>query len=149
MEGKMESVFKKLIRKEFGKKKYHAYCDTIYKNLANRKLACTKVYEDIYAHCSQKDKSAIEKMQAQLNDAMMTALRISRNFVMVFLFYAFAFLFLLGENLDSSVMLLAGGAMTAAFLVKACEFFVNKFCFIDAQIVVVYKEVLDKILKGK
>ena len=61
----------------------------------------------------------------------------------------FAFLFLLGENLDSSVMLVAGGGMTAAFLVKACEFFVNKFCFIDAQIVVVYKEVLDKILKGE
>ena len=89
----MESVFKKLIRKEFGKKKYHAYCETIYKNLANRKLACEKVYEDIYAHCSGKDKTAIEKMQEQLNETMVTALRISRNFAMVFLFYAFAFLF--------------------------------------------------------
>lgn len=145
----MESVFKRLIRKEFGKKKYHAYCETIYKNLADRKVACAKVYEDIYAHCSKKDKTAIEKMQGQLNEAMKTALYISRNFTMVFLFYVFALLFLLGENLDSSVMLIAGGAMTVAFLVKACEFFVNKFCFIDAQIVVVYKEVLDKLLKGE
>lgn len=145
----MESVFKKLIRKEFGRKKYHAYCETIYKNLADRKAACAKVYEDIYAHCSTKDKTAIEKMYEQLNEAMKTALYISRNFTMVFLVYAFALLFLLGENLESSVMLIAGGAMTVAFLVKACEFFVNKFCFIDAQIVVVYKEVLDKLLKGE
>ena len=145
----MESVFKKLIRKEFGTKKYHAYCDTIYKNLANRKVACEEVYADIYAHCSRKDKTTIEKMQEQLNEAMKTALYISRNFTMVFLVYAFAFLFLLGENLDTSIMLFAGGAMTVAFLVKVCEFFVNKFCFIDAQIVVVYKEVLDKILKGE
>lgn len=145
----MESVFKKLIRKEFGTKKYHAYCDTIYKNLANRKVACEEVYADIYAHCSRKDKTTIEKMQEQLNEAMKTALYISRNFTMVFLVYAFAFLFLLGENLDTSIMLFAGGAMTVAFLVKAYEFFVNKFCFIDAQIVVVYKEVLDKLLKGE
>ena len=145
----MESVFKKLIRKEFGRKKYHTYCETIYRNLANRKAGCAEVYQDIYAYCSQKDKTAISRMQEQLNEAMKTALSISRNFAMVFVFYACALLFLLGENLDSVVTLLAGGAMTVAFLVKACEFFVNKFCFIDAQIVVVYKEVLDEILKGE
>ena len=128
--GSVESVFKKLIRKEFGRKKYHAYCETIYKNLSNRNVACAKVYEDIYAHCSTKDKNAIEKMQQQLNETMKTALYISRNFTMVFLVYAFALLFLLGENLDSSVMLIAGGSMTVAFFVKAYEFFVNKFRFV-------------------
>lgn len=145
----MESVFKKLIRKEFGRKKYHVYCETIYKNLMNRKAACAEIYADIYTYCSGKDKTTISKMNEQVNEAMQTALYISRNFAMVFIFYAFALMFLLGENLDATVTLVAGGAMTLAFLLKTYEFFVNKFCFIDAQIVVVYKEVLDKIMKGE
>ena len=143
------SVFKKLIRREFGKKKYDRYCETIFKNLANRKAGVAEIYADIYECCRGKDKSVISKMQEQLHDAMQKSILICRNFAMVFIFYAFSLMFLLGEQLEPMVAWIAGGAMTLAFLVKLYEYFVNRFCFIDAQIIVVYKEVLEKLLKGE
>ena len=36
--------------------------------------------------------------------------------------------------------------MNVAFVYKTYEFISNKFCYIDAQIVLVYKAVLDRII---
>ena len=37
------------------------------------------------------------------------------------------------------------GKPRLAFLVKTYEFLVNKFCYVDAHLVLIYKSVLDKI----
>ena len=57
----------------------------------------------------------------------------------------FALLFLLGEGLQASITWGASALITIAFLAKTYEYVVNKFCFMDAQIVMIYKEVLDKM----
>lgn len=144
----MTGVFRKLIRKEFGDRKYNIYFATVHKNIENRALDCKDLYNDIYACCKDKDMKAIVKMHDRLNDAMLSVLRISRTYLFAMIFYFAALTFLLLQGLNGAVTFIAASLMTLCSLLKTWEFIVNKYCYVDAQIVVIYKAVLESILLG-
>ncbi|HCL01822.1 MAG TPA: hypothetical protein DHW61_05305 [Lachnoclostridium phytofermentans] len=144
----MMSVFKKLIRKELGEVNYNKYFTYIQKNLKNKSLESKEVFEDIYTRLKDKDIEAIAHMHDRLNDAMLLAFRISKNYMFAVVFYIAASTFILLKGLVPFIAITALGTMSVLFLIKTYEFVVNKYCFIDAQIVLVYKSVLEKIILG-
>lgn len=144
----MMSVFKKLIRKELGEVNYNKYFTYIQKNLKNKSLESKEVYEDIYTRLKDKDIETIARMHDRLNDAMLLAFRISKNYMFALIFFIVASAFILLKGLVPLVAITALGTMSVLFLVKTYEFVINKYCFIDAQIVLVYKSVLEKIILG-
>lgn len=144
----MMSVFKKLIRKELGEVNYNKYFTYIQKNLKNKSLESKEVYEDIYTRLKDKDIESIARMHDRLNDAMLLAFRISKNYMFALIFFIVASVFILLKGLVPLVAITALGTMSVLFLVKTYEFVINKYCFIDAQIVLVYKSVLEKIILG-
>ena len=77
---------------------------------------------------------------------MLLARQINRQYVFAFLFYLFCTLFLIGLELKAGVTVVSLILMSVCFLYKTFEFVVNKFCFIDASIAIVYKSVLDKLI---
>lgn len=146
---KMSSVFKKLISKELGENNYNKYFFVCQKSLHSKVFDSSEIYLDIYEHLKHKDKKSIKKMQERLNDSMIIAMRISKTYSFSFLFLLGGIFFLLTRQLNPWIILLSIAAMGICFLVKTYEFIINKYCFIDAQIVLVYKTVLDKILSLK
>lgn len=144
----MMSVFKKLIRRELGEINYNKYFTYIQKNLKNKSLESKEVYEDIYTKLKDKDIEAIARMHDRLNDAMLLAFRISKNYMFALIFYIAASTFILVKGLMPLIAISALGIMSVLFLIKTYEFVINKYCFIDAQIVLVYKSVLEKIILG-
>jgi hypothetical protein len=142
----MASVFKKLISKELGENNYNKYFFVCQKSLQNRVFDSREIYNDIYERLKNKDKIAIKKMQERLNDTMHLAVRICRTYFFSFLFYLGAVLFVITKDINLLITIVSILLMTVSFLVKTYQFLVNKYCFIDAQIVLVYKTVLDKIL---
>lgn len=144
----MMSVFKKLIRRELGEINYNKYFTYIQKNLKNKSLESKEVYEDIYTKLKDKDIEAIARMHDRLNDAMLLAFRISKNYMFALIFYIAAATFILVKGLVPLIAITALGTMSVLFLIKTYEFVINKYCFIDAQIVLVYKSVLEKIILG-
>lgn len=148
----MASVFRKLISKEFGDSKYHKYFYIYqkrvidktydYKNLNNE-----EIFNDIYEELKDIDILQLKKRMERLSDAMYIALRISKIYIFTLIFYLGASLFLL--SLDLQLMITVGGLMlmSICFVYKTYEFIVNKFCYIDAHIVIVYKSVLDELLQ--
>jgi hypothetical protein len=85
-------------------------------------------------------------MHNRLNDTMLIAFRISKNFFFAFLVYLGASIFLIASELHPMVTAGALVLMNMCFVYKTYEFLANKFCYVDAQIVLVYKAVLDSIL---
>lgn len=144
----MMSVFKKLIRKELGEVNYNKYFTYIQKNLKNKSLESKEVFEDIYTRLKDRDIESIARMHDRLNDAMLLAFRISKNYLFALIFFIAASAFILLKGLVPLVAITALGTMSVLFLVKTYEFVINKYCFIDAQIVLVYKSVLEKIILG-
>ena len=142
----MSNVFKKLISKELGEVNYRRYSTFVKKNIETKRADSQIIFNDMYDKLKYRDLRSITKMHHRLNDTMLLAFRISRNFFLAFLYYLCASIFLIAKNLQPQFTIIALILMSVSFLYKTYEFLSNKFCYIDAQIILVYKSVLDRII---
>ncbi len=143
----MSNVFKKLISKELGETNYKRYFSFVKKNVEEKVGSSSQtVFNDMYEKLKYRDIKAITKMHHRLNDTMLLAFRISRNFFLAFIFYLGACIYLIARDLQPELTIVALILMSVCFIYKTYEFITNKFCYIDAQIVLVYKAVLDRII---
>ena len=81
----------------------------------------------------------------ELSVTLYKALQIVRKFSGILFVYALANIVLLMLDLDYYVTCASIAILGAAFLYKLLEFLENKFCFIDAYLIMIYKTVLEKI----
>jgi hypothetical protein len=144
--GNMASVFKKLISKEFGENKYNKYFFVCQKSLEDKSFDSKEIYNDIYENLKKLDRNAIRKMQERLNDALFLAVRISKTYFFSFLFYLGAAFFLITKDINPIITIISIILMSVCFIAKTYEFLINKYCFIDAHIVLVYKTVLERMV---
>lgn len=142
----MASVFKKLISKELGNNNYNKYFFICQRSLQNRTLENKEIYNDIFEYLKGKDQVSIKNMQNRLNDALLLAIRISKTYFFSFLFFIGASFILITKDISLMVTVLSMVLMSICFIVKTYEYIINKFCFIDAHIVLVYKTALDRVM---
>lgn len=142
----MSNVFKKLISKELGEISYHRYFSYVKKNMESKVGNSQTIYNDMYEKLKYRDLRSITKMHSRLNDTMLLAFRISKNFFLTFIYYLSASIFLIAKELQPELTIFALILISICFIYKAYEFISNKFCYIDAQIILVYKAVLDRII---
>lgn len=142
------NVFKKLIKKELGDVNYQRYFTFAKNNLNNRISDSRAIYNDMYEKLKYKDIKAITMMHDRLNDTLLLALRISKNYMLALMFYLFSSIYLIFKDLHPELTLISLTLMSVCFVYKTYEFVVNKFCYVDAHIALVYKAVLDRIILG-
>lgn len=145
----MTSVFKKLIRREFGEKSYNNYFDYYHKNIDNQSIDNKEVFDDIYKKLKECDTNTILSMHERLSEALLSSFRISRSYLLVPITYFIAVLFLLAYGTQPIIAVPAVIIVSICFVMKSYEFIVNKYCYIDARIILVYKSVLEVLLLGK
>lgn len=147
----MTSVFKKLLSKELGEERYDGYY-LCYRNLMTdkgydgRKFGNQQVYKELYDYLKERDKSSLDKMLERLTDTMQSAVVINKQYMFAFVFYLMSSIFLILMQLNPFITIISLVLMSACFIYKTCEYVVNKFCYIDASIALVYKSVLDKLI---
>lgn len=144
------NVFKKCLRKEFGKKGYERYVELFneeLKNYDNIKIDIEnkKIYKDMYEVLSKDSKKVIGNKIENLSCTLYKALQIVRKFSGVLCAYIIGNIVLLGLNLNYYITCISIAVLGVAFLYKLMEFLENKFCFIDAYLIMIYKTVLEKI----
>ncbi|MBP3569388.1 MAG: hypothetical protein J6K04_09510 [Lachnospiraceae bacterium] len=140
----MFNVLKKTLRKEFGQTKYEQYARSIKQNIREAKTDNSEIFNDIYEMLRDRDEKKLEEMQERLNTSLLDAFYVSKNYIGAFLAYLAAFVVIasfVAQMYAIPLMFIISGL----FLVKTYEFLVNKFCYIDAHMVLIYKAVLDKI----
>jgi len=145
------SVFHKLLKKELGELRYKQYClifekYKINRSSKNRMESSQEVYQDLYDFLKNQDFLTLRHRMETLIDSMCVAVNISRYYIFAFLFYLGGSLFLIFQGLNSRITILSLLLMSVLFIYKTCEFVVNKYCYIDANIILVYKSVLDQLL---
>ena len=133
----------------------HCYNDTaqnsftisarsIKQNIREAKTDNAEIFDDLYAMLKSEDEKRLEEMQERLNTSLLDAFRVSRTYLWAFVAYLAAFVVIASYVIQMyAVPLLL--FISAMFLVKTYEFLVNKFCYVDAHMVLIYKAVLDKI----
>ena len=144
----MFNVLKKTLRSEFGQTKYEQYAKSIKQNIKEAKTDNSEIFNDLYEMLQDKEEKHLEEMQERLNTSLLDAFCVSRNYLKAFIAYLVAFVIIASYVIQMyAVPLLL--FISAAFLVKTYEFLVNKFCYVDAHMVLIYKSVLDKIRKER
>lgn len=144
------NVFKKCLRKEFGKKGYEKYVKLFSEEIGDKKnvrlnIEDKKIYKDMYEILSKDSETVIKEKLENLSVTLYNALQIIRKFSGILFVYALANIVLLMLELDYYVTCASITILGAAFLYKLLEFLENKFCFIDAYLIMIYKAVLEKI----
>lgn len=144
----MTSIFQKLLKKELGIISYNRYFTYIHKNMQNKSLEGRAVYEDIYKRLKDRDIESIARMHDRLNDSMTLAFRISKTYLLAFIAYLAASIFIIAKGLPVSITIISLVLMSVCFIHKTLEYVINKYCYVDAQIVLLYKAVLESIILG-
>lgn len=144
------NVFKKCLRKEFGKKGYEKYVKLFSEEIGDKKnvrlnIEDKKIYKDMYEILSKDSETVIKEKLENLSVTLYNALQIIRKFSGILFVYALANIVLLMLELDYYVTCASIAILGAALLYKLLEFLENKFCFIDAYLIMIYKAVLEKI----
>lgn len=145
------NVFRKCLRKEFGKSRYGFYVVLCQEELRRQEmeeevhLDSKAVYQDMYEHVMQMEREEILQRKENLMMTMIKAFQIGRQFWFVFFFYLLASLVLIALGLHPVVTNISLILMGVCFLYKTYEFVCNKFCFVDAYLVMVYKSVLERV----
>jgi len=148
----VNSVFRKLLSRELGEERYEGYWNSYRScleekgSMDGRKQGNKVIYNELYEYLEGRDLKSLTKMVERFSDTMLLARQINRHYTFTFLFYLFCSLFLIGMELQAGVTVVSLILMSGCFLYKTFEFVVNKFCFIDASIALVYKSVLDKLI---
>ena len=141
----MFNVLKKTLRKEFGYKKYEQYANSIRKGVRESKAYSTDIFDDKYNTMQEKNEEDLKKIQERLNASLLDAFHISKNYMGAFIAYLIAF-GIIGSYAIEMVAVPGMLVISALFLIKTYEFVVNKFCYIDAHMILIYKSVLERIL---
>lgn len=140
----MFNVLKKTLRSEFGQAKYEQYAKSIKQNIKEAKTDNSEIFNDLYETLRSRDAKKLEEMQERLNESLLDAFHVSRTYLWAFVAYLAAFVIIASYVIQMyAIPLLL--VISVGFLVKTYEFLVNKFCYVDAHMVLIYKAVLDRI----
>lgn len=150
----LSSVFKKLITKELGASRYNKYFFCYQKLIIEKKYDSTKlsnkeIHDDIYNTLKDRDIVTLQKMLERLLDCMHLALSISKQYMFILFAYILTIVLILSQGFLWWITVCSIATLSIAFIYKTIEFIVNKYCFIDAHIILVYKSVLDELILNR
>jgi len=138
------NVLKKTLQRELGRIKYEQYAKSIKQNIREAKADNAEIFNDLYETLRKNDEKKLEEMQERLNTSLLDAFQVSKMYLWAFLAYLAAFV-IIGSYVIQMYAIPLLLFISAMFLVKTYEFLVNKFCYVDAHMILIYKAVLDKI----
>lgn len=141
----MINVLKKMLRQELGRAKYSEYAACIKKNIKESKRDMTEIFNDIYQVLREKEIKELAQAQEHLNRSMFEVFKIGRNYLGAFLIYLVAFV-LLAEYAIQIVAVPCMILLSGLFLMKTYEFLVNKFCYVDARMVLIFRAALEQAI---
>ena len=142
----MENEFKKLLKYQFGAKNYANFVKNMKEGMKQTPVEHNGVYLEIYFLLRSFKAGYLVCRHQQLEQTMLDVLRICRTYIYAVSLYivAVALLLFLGTV---PILTYAGiGILTLFFGFKTGEFVINKYCYVDARIVITYKSVLERLL---
>lgn len=141
----MGSVFKKLMRREFGAENYERYCRYIIYETEKQSVPNPMIYEDMYRFLESRDRQVLLFMKSRLDGVILQAFGICRGYygkLSAAFAAALLLLFIRPPQPVLGILLALAGLGLA---VKTYGYIVNKYCYVDARIILIYKNVLERL----
>jgi len=131
----MVSILGRLLCKELGEQKYNIYFECFCKEKnQNEKIFC-----DIYKQLKNRDLESLHLMMERLKNAIELSMRISKQYIWVWLMTVLTIILLIIMPLSFLFTLIGICIVITAFGYKSMVFMINRYCFIDAGIILIYR----------
>lgn len=146
----MKSIFHKCLRSHFGEEQYLGFVKMCKEEISKSRshgedYRKKSVYQSMYKILQNESKECIREKSKEASDAMYRAMVIRNRFFYIVAFYIIANIILINLNLEYYVTCGSIFLIGMAFLYKLVEFLTNKYCFIDAYLIMVYKAALETL----
>lgn len=157
----MLSILGKLLCKELGENKYDLYFShysSYIKELSEydevKKTKCNSVppghneeiFIDIYEQLKIKDIYDLQQMLERLLSAIELTVKISRQYMLVWLATVITIIVLIASPVSVFFTVMGICTVITCFGYKSIVYIVNRYCFIDANIILLYKTALFHII---
>ena len=153
------NIFRNFLSKEFGKEVYNQYLYKVQKFVESqnekepvvkgKELENTEIFRDMYDNLKNEDLEQLTKLMDQVVSSIVIVCKIGRRYIFVLLYFILMSFLLIELNLDERITVISLLLIGGCFLYKTYEFVINKFCFLDAHLIMIYKCVLDKLISVK
>lgn len=143
----MLSILGKLLCRELGEQKYDMYFSYYCKYINSgeddvKDRHNEMIFNDIYGQLENKDIYTLHEMLERLLDAVSLSVKISRQYMWVWLGTVLTIIFLIVFPVTFAWTVCGIVFVIMSFGYKSMVFIVNKYCFIDANIILMYKMAL-------
>lgn len=155
----MLSILGKLLCSELGENNYDIYFrhysryvkeisgeNTVVRPLSNTLKQNEEIFYDIYNQLKCKDIYTLQGMLERLLTAIELTMRISRQYRWVWLATIATIIVLIACPIPGLMTFLGLFTVITGFGYKSIVFIVNRYCFIDANIILLYKTALYHII---
>lgn len=147
----MLSVLGKLLCHELGEQKYDMYFECYRKSIDvnsedNRRKQSEMIFCDIYKQLNDKEIYTLQQMLERMLSAIQLSVRISRQYLWVWLASIVTIIFLIIIPVSILWTIIGVVSVVIGFGYKSMIFLINRYCFIDANIVMIYKTTLYHII---
>ena len=134
----MLSILGNLLCKELGEQKYNIYFELFGKEKNQKET----IFCDIYKQLKNRDLETLHMMMERLKSATNLTVRISKQYIWVWLATILTIILLIIMPISFLFTIFGICVVITAFGYKSIVFLVNRYCFIDAGIIVIYRLVL-------
>lgn len=141
----MLNVLKKRLKIELGNEKYAEYARYIRQNIREEKLEHPDIFNEIYANLGERGLEELVCMQERLNGSILSNFQIIKGYFSVFIVYLVGF-GILGEYTVQMIAVPSMILISILFLIKTVEFLINKFCYVDSHLLLIFRAALEKVL---
>lgn len=134
----MLSIFGKLLCRELGKERYDIY----FENYSCGSNKNDIIFGDIYKFLMKEDIESLHCMLERLLAATNLTLRVCRQYIFVWLGTVVTIICMFILALPGILRTAGIVLVLAAFGYKSIVYMINRFCYVDANITLIYKTAL-------
>lgn len=138
----MKGEFKKLLLSEFGSSKYENMLIEIKKD-DDGEIICSNIVINMLDILLNKSSSEIENMTQRLYDTLQIAYKKSRGFLPLLLSSLITLGFVIFLKPEPPLNTVFPAIIIILLIVKAVEIILNRYCYMDARLILSYKVSLD------
>lgn len=147
----MLSILGKLLCRELGEQKYDMYFECYRKSISesseeNRTKQSELIFCDIYKQLRDKEIYTLQEMLERMLSAIELSIKINRQYLWVWAGTILTVILLI--IMPVSIWWTIAGIVfvITGFGYKSMVFLINRYCFIDANIIMIYKTTLYHII---
>lgn len=139
----MKGEFKRLLLREFGRTNYRCFVSQILSDKSKDEILSLPVIKQMMNLLLLRSSNELDLMETRLNEAMLVSYKICKGFLPFFFCSLLSAVIVQAVSNSLEISLICTFLISLCLLARLVQFLINKFCYIDARLILTYKVSLD------